>query len=280
MVKNKKKKIIIGIVAGAAIVSSAVGISLGVYFSNVKKPDPPVTKLIFNTFYSLNRDKEKIKWEIDTLDYKVEFLNQSENNSSRLYFSVDNIQGFYDDCIRPYISSSLVEYVSGSKKVRLLFYDKSPVYYSEEDDTVLMYAYGSEMGYRFLTPFFQDPNTMSSSHEPVTLDYPSSSLSLNKRNYLFLHEINLYVKLENFDDAKSIFEKHLDPNSYLIDSSEKSIVCYLYDAIEYYYEGDQRFAICGFDKNVYAKYTFNDDSIVFTFYDRYYEDSVNNKITK
>ena len=275
---DKKKKIIISIIAGSVLVSTAVGVGVGVYFSNIKKPSPPVSRLILNTFYYFNRDESRINWEIDTLDYKVEFINYSENNSSRLNFSVDNVQGFYNDCIKPYISSSLTEYTIEDKKVRLFFYDKAPIYYLENNESILMYAYGTKMGNTYLTPFFQDPDTMNSNYgSEVVLDYPSSNMDLQKKDNLFLREIGSYIKLENFNDAKEIFEKHLDPNSFLINSSEKSITVYNYDTIRKENE-DKSYG--DFDKNVYAKYTFNEDSIVFTYYNKYYEDTINNPPTK
>ena len=277
---DKKKKIIISIIAGSVVVSSAVGISLGIYFSKVKKPEPPVNKLIFNTFYRLNRDDSKIHWEIDLLYYKVEFINYSENNSSRLNFSIDNAQGFYDECISPYISSFLTEYTIEGKKVKLFFYDKAPIYYLEDSSAVLMYAYGSTMGYSFLTPFFTPPDVMVNHNDVITLEYPSSNMDLTKKDNLFLKEVGRYVKLENFDDAKNIFEKHIDSNSFLINQNEKSITTYSYQPFDYYNDNGERIVYLDFDKNVYAKYTFNDNDISLSLYNKYVDNQSNNPTTK
>ena len=276
---DKKKKIIVSIITGSLVLSSAVGISLGIYFANVKKPEPPLTKIIFNTFYRLNQDESRCKWEIDLLDYKAEFINYSENDSSRLNFRVDNVQGFYDDCISPYISSYLTDYTIDNKKVRLFFYDKAPIYYLENNGTILMYPYGSIMGYSFLTPFFSQPDVLVDHNEVITLNYPTPN-DIYKRNTLFQRELSPYIKLESFDDAKEIFENNLDTNSFSINQDDKTITIYSYHSTSYYSDNYERIVYGDFDKNVYAKYTFNDNDISLTYYNKYYQDTLDNPPTK
>ena len=261
---DRKKRIIYIIISSFIALIGAVGLSIGIYFANIK---PPLKKLILNTFYVLDKDKSRWNWEIDLLDYKVEFINYSENNSSDLKFRVDDTQGFYDDCISPYISSFLTEYTRGDMKVKLFFYDKAPIYYSEKNGTISMYSFGNEPWNGFLTPFFQDPKSMDE-EEPVILDYPSSNMDYFKRYNLFYKEVGLHVKLTDFNDAKSIFEEHLDPNSFSINIDEKSITSYYYNRFSNY-ENDQQTVYCDFDKNIYAKYTFNENNISFSYHDNY-----------
>ena len=68
---DRKKRIIYIIISSFIALIGAVGLSIGIYFANIK---PPLKKLILNTFYVLDKDKSRWNWEIDLLDYKVEIF--------------------------------------------------------------------------------------------------------------------------------------------------------------------------------------------------------------
>ena len=264
-----KKRLTIAIIAGTLLVTGLTGIGLGVYFIGTSKNriiNNRIESISLDTFYKYNRDEARIKWEIDTLDYNVKSVN-TRDYGYLVSFNVDNPQGFYDDCIKPYISSSLVEYTINTQTIRLFFYDKAPIYYTQDENSISLQSYGSELSdYLFLTPFFSKPSDVTRDTETTTFYYRSKG-STGLRYDLFGSEVFKYnIKLENFDDAKNLFETHLDPKSYLVNAKEKSITTYAYKIVEYNYVDDDKRYYYDFDKNVYAKYIFNEEDILLTCY--------------
>ena len=265
------KKLLISSIVCLTLGIASISAGIGVHFHNIKVANETVDKLVLDTFYYSNRDKSKRVWEIDTLNYdikKISIQKSHKYHPPSLTFNIDNPQGFYEDCIKPHISSTLTEYdYYDDSKVRLFFYNKTPIYYKEYKDSIYISSYGGHILGKdkyFLTPFFEDPTDFLYSEKSFTLKYPKDSAS--EKYQLFTDEqINKNIKLENYNDAKELFVKHLDPDSFLVNDEEKSISIYNYDVVEYFYEGDNRNRYDDFIKDEYVKYSFNDENIQVVF---------------
>ena len=265
---NKKLLISSTICLTLGIASISAGI--GVHFHNIKVANETVDKLVLNTFYYSNRDESKRVWEIDTLNYdikKISIQKSGKYSPPSLTFNIDNPQGFYEDCIKPHISSTFMEYDYYDYKVRLFFYNKAPIYYEEYKDSICISSYGGHILGKdkyFLTPFFEDPTDFLYLENPFTLKYPKDSD--DEKYQLFTNrQINKNIRLENYNDAKELFVKHLDPDSFLVNDEEKSISIYGYNVAKYLFEDGKDYSYWDFIKDEYIKYSFNDENIQVVF---------------
>ena len=213
--------------------------------------------LTINTLYHNDFNVEKQKWIIDLKHYNIEY---DEDLFSPIYaqFTVDNIEHFYDDCIKPYVSSQIgdgfVNELDKTVTTRLLFYDKAPYFYQEKGNKVTIYPYGYNSVISYFVPFFKTGNDLNA--DKGVLFY-SNNYTSSMHNGVINNEFTSYLTCNSFSDARKLFEDHINPEAFKVDERNRAITIFAYKTIaETNSDALGKNEIFGFDDNHFIKLMF------------------------